>query len=544
MKTLIIGGVAGGASAAARLRRLREQDDIVIFEKGGYISYANCGLPYHLSGVIEKRSSLLLHTPESFHQRFCVDVRTRQEVVSVDTVEQSVTVADLNAGKKYREHYDRLILAPGAAPVLPPFAGESDPRVFTLNDIPDMDAVDSYCDKNPVKDAVVIGGGFIGIETAENLTARGMHVCILEMAPQILAAADWDLALMAQHELERHGVTVCTGEQVQAIERDDERLKVKTNTGEYRTDLVVCAVGVLPATEFLRTSGIEMDRRGAIVVNDRMMTSAPNVYAVGDAVSVTNYVNGKKDYIPLAGPANKQGRIAADQIAGIDHRYRGTQGSAIIKIFHKTLAMTGLGERKASNFEKVHVYVKSHAGYYPGAQNMWLKLLFDKDSGQLLGAQGFGAEGVDKRIDVLSAAIRARMTVSDVTELELCYAPPFGAAKDPVNIAAYAAQNIVDRIVPVVHVEQLANRDPETEIILDVRTQKEREQGAIKGSVHIPLNELRGRLAELPKDKSLIVHCASGMRSYLACRILIQNGYRCRNLSGGYLFYREIYGQE
>ncbi len=542
MKTIIIGGVAGGASAAARLRRLCEAEEIILLERGKYISYANCGLPYHLSGVIEKRSSLTLQTPESFSSRFHIDVRTGHEVLSLDSSSKTLRIQDLAAGNIYTEHYDSLILAPGASPVVPDFVEKpEDPRFFTLNDIPDMDRINDYVNSHNVKQAIVIGGGFIGVETAENFKKLGFEVHIIELSPQIIAAADWDMARLAALEMLKNGVHLHLNETVKAVRSYNETMQVETDVSAYSADIVVCAVGVRPATAFLKDSGLVFTSRGAICVNERMQTGISDVYAVGDAVAVKNYLLKTEDYVPLAGPANKQGRIAADNIAGIPSTYKGTQGSSIVKIFGKTLAMTGLNERRGKNYEKVYVSVKSHASYYPGARDMWLKLIFEKHTGLLLGAQGFGVDGVDKRIDVLATAIRANMTVSQISELELCYAPPYGAAKDPVNIAAFAAQNIVMDLVKVTHGSHISSLEHEKEILVDVRTDKEYHAGHIEGCIHIPLQDLRDRLEFLPKDKTLIVYCASGMRSYMACRILQQKGFCCSSLSGGYNLYHLLY---
>lgn len=541
MKTLIVGGVAGGASAAARLRRLREEDEIILFEKGDYISFANCGLPYHVGGVIDKRKALLLQTPKAFKEKYAVDVRIGERVLGVNAEKKSVSVMGAD-GAVYEETYDRLILSPGAKPFVPDFVEASvGERLFTLNDIPDMDALKSYCENHPVKSAAVIGGGFIGVETAENLSAVGMEVQIIELMPQLLGVVDWDFAYMAQKELAHHQVKVCTGEQVQKISGEEDGVCIVTDRGVYRKDIVVCAVGVRPATDFLKDSGIEMDSRGAVVVNERMETTVHGVYAVGDAVCCRHFVNGEESYIPLAGPANKQGRIAADQIAGVNHRYHGTQGSSVIKIFDKTLAFTGLTERRAGKFKKVYACGKSHAGYYPGAKDIWMKLIFNPEDGKVLGAQAFGEEGVDKRIDVLAAAIRAGMTVDDIAELELCYAPPYGTAKDVINMAGFEAQNELEGLISFVHGEPHKIAELSESKILDVRTKKEYDAGHIEGCIHIPLQELRNRLDELTGEQNLLVYCKGGMRSYMACRILLQNGYRCQNLSGGYDLYCMLY---
>lgn len=543
MKTIIIGGVAAGASTAARLRRLREHDEIILLEKGAYISYANCGLPYHLSGVIEQRKSLLVQTPQAFTGRFCVDVRTQHEAIKADFQNKRILIVDHVNGIQYEESYDHLVLAPGASPLRPPFLRDAQGLpVFTLNDIPDMDRIKAQVESSQAKRAIIVGGGFIGLEAAENLREMGLEVRIIEMANQLLPAADWEMALMIRREMEAHGIQVHTGESVRSVTEGQGCVHAETDLGAYDADVLICAVGVAPNTQWLRETGLEMNARGAILTDDHMRTNMDGVYAAGDAVEVKHFIHGKPAYIPLAGPANKQGRIIADNIAGINRSYKGTQGSMILKVFDKTFAMTGLKETLAENHEKVYVEAKSHAGYYPNASGLWIKLIFDRSSGRVLGAQAFGREGVDKRVDVIAAAIRAGMTADDITELELCYAPPFGSAKDPVNMAAYAAQNILNGLVDVVHGDIDEAYNPDTQMILDVRTAKEYEKGHMKNSVHIPVHELRTRMQELPKDKQIIIHCASGLRSYIACRMLGQNGFNCVNLSGGYNLYKILYG--
>ncbi|NLF28964.1 MAG: FAD-dependent oxidoreductase [Clostridiales bacterium] len=545
MKTIIVGGVAAGASTAARLRRLKEFDDIILLEKGEYIAYANCGLPYHLGGVIPQKKQLLLQTPQAFHGRFCVDVRTFSEAVSVDFPRKLLKILDHRSGRCYEERYDNLVLAPDASPVRPAFLdGTEALPVFSLNDIPDADRIKSHLAEKSAKSAIVIGGGFIGIEAAENLKHLGLNVRIFEMAPQLLPAADWDMASMIQSAMEQNDVSVRTGERVLSLSSHGSSVHVETDRGGYAADIVLCAVGVAPNTRWLRESDLEMDERGAIVVDAHMRTNMEGVYAAGDAVLVRNLVDGAASYIPLAGPANRQGRIVADNIAGLGASYRGAQGSMILKVFDRTFAMTGLKEDRAAAAQKIYISAKSHAGYYPGARDMWIKLLFEPQTGRVLGAQAFGEDGVDKRIDVFATAIRANMTVFDMTELELCYAPPYGAAKDPVNMAAFAAQNALNGLVDVVHGDAIAKLNPETQAVLDVRTGKEYDCGHIAGSIHIPLHELRARADELPRGKQLIVHCASGMRSYIACRMLAQRGFACANLSGGYDLYDILYGRK
>ena len=543
MKNVIVGGVAGGASAAARLRRLNEEDDIIMFEKGNYISYANCGLPYHIGGVIKSHDKLLVQTPKAFYERFRVDVRVNHEVTAIDIKTKELTVKNHLDGSVYAETYDNLILAPGASPVIPGFVEDkNDRRFFTLNDIPDMDDIIALIEANEAKKAVVIGGGFIGLEVAENLNAIGVTVDLIELSDHIIASADWDMATFAAKEMIKNGIHLHLGEAVSEVKSETDAIRVVTDKAEYKTDFVICAIGVRPSTSFLAGSGITLDERGAILVDETMQTNVPHVYAVGDAVKIKHFVNGKSVHIPLAGPANKQGRIAADQIAGKNTTYKGTQGSSVLKICGKTFAMTGLNEKQAENYEKVYVPVKSHAGYYPGAENIWIKLIFDKDSGKVLGAQAFGGAGVDKRIDIIATAIRAHMTVYDLTELELCYAPPYGSAKDPVNMVAYAAENVLEGNIKICYYYDIDKIDPQKEVLLDVRKQKEYDAGHVEGSILIPLDELRDRLDEVPKDKKVFVMCAAGLRSYIAYRILTQKGYDCVSVSGGFNLYHAMKG--
>ena len=538
MKTLIVGGVAGGASAAVRLRRLNENAEIVIFEKGEYVSYANCGLPYYISGVINDRKNLNVSSPEQLRNRFNIDVRTGNEVTSIDTEKMTVTVLNKATGETYEESYDDLILAPGASPVIPPFADTNDKRVFVLNDIPDTLKLRQYIEDLGVKKAVVVGGGFIGLETAENLVKAGIDTTIIELQEHILPTIDSDMAKLLENEVVANGVHLHTGEAVQDVEYGD-RLTVKTDKGEYETELLFLSLGVRPNTKFVPDT-IEKNQRGAIITDEHMRTSAPHVYAVGDAVTVKNFVDETIDYVPLAGPANKQGRIAANNIEGLPDTYKGTQGSSIIKLFDKVVARTGLGEKRAKNAFKSYTLPFSHATYYPGAKQMVLKLIVDKDTECLLGAQAIGSEGVDKRIDVLATAIRAHMPICDIEELELCYAPPFSSAKDPVNLAANTAENIIEGLCEPFYPEDVKELQEKGEYILDVRTVPEHERGNISDNC-IPLDQLRGSLDKLPKDRTIYVHCQVGLRGYLACRILMQNGFKCKNLSGGYSLYHQLY---
>ena len=543
MKVVIVGGVAGGASAAARLRRLDESAEIIMFERGEFISFANCGLPYYIGGEITKKSALTLQTPQSFNARFNVDVRVNSEVTSIDPKAKTVTVRSKDRGE-YTESYDKLILSPGAAPIRPPMEGADNARVFTLRNIPDTIKIREYVEEEFPESAVVVGGGYIGVEMAENLKNAGLAVTIVELADHVIAPLDYDMACDVHRYLKEKGVGLILQNGVQAIKEEGGKLRLTLNNGEIDTDMVIMAVGVRPDTVLAKEAGLELNKRGAIVVNEHMLTSDPDIYAVGDAVEVTDFVTGEKAYIPLAGPANKQGRIAADNICGIPTTYKNTQGSAVLKIFDMTVATTGVNERAAKaaglDYDKVYTYSNSHASYYPGSTGMSIKTLYEKGTGKILGAQIVGFDGVDKRCDVLATAIRAGMTAKDLTELELCYAPPFGSAKDPVNMAGYVIENVRAGLVEQHHWDAVAELPADGSVILlDVRTPGEvRKQGLLRSdALHIPLDELRGRLGELDKGKKIYVNCYSGLRSYLACRILSQHGFQCSNLSGGWRFW-------
>ena len=542
MKVLIVGGVAGGASAAARLRRLDEKAEIIMFERGEYISFANCGLPYYIGGEITKKSALTLQTPQSFNSRFNVDVRVWNEVTAIDPEKKQVTVHNVQTGEDYTESYDELILSPGAAPLVPKMDGVDDPRVFTLRNIPDTVKIRDYVDEEFPESAVVVGGGYIGVEMAENLKKAGLNVTIVELTDHVIAPLDGDMAAEVHRYLRDQGVELMLGKAVQSMEDKGGKLTLHLSEGEIETDMVILSVGVRPDTALAKDAGLELNAKGAIVVNEYMQTSKEHIYAVGDAVEVVDFVTGQKSYVPLAGPANKQGRIAADNICGIDSSYKNTLGSSVLKIFDMTVAMTGVNERAAQaaglDYDKVYTYSQSHASYYPGGHGISIKTLYEKGTGKILGAQLVGYDGVDKRCDVIATAIRAGMTAYDLTELELCYAPPFGSAKDPVNFVGYVIENTLTGKVKNFFwndVEKLPRDGSVT--LLDVRTPSEREAGHIPGFIHIPLDELRQRAGELPQDKPVYIHCHSGLRSYLACRMLTGLGYDCYNLSGGWRFY-------
>ncbi len=545
MKTLIIGGVAGGASCAARLRRLDEQAEIIILERGEYISFANCGLPYYIGGDIKERSHLTLQTPGSFKARFNIDVRTFSEAIAIDTERKTVTVKNLRTGQEYTESYDKLILSPGASPIRPNIEGVNSEKVFTLRNIPDTVKVKQYIEVKKPRSAVVVGGGYIGVEMAENLKKAGLDVTIVELSDHLIAPLDFDMAADVHRYIKSQGIRLALGNGVVAIKEDDEGLTVLLNKGSMKTDMVILSVGVRPNTAFVKSSGVETDARGSIVVDARMQTSVSDIYAVGDAVTVKNFVTGSPSFIPLAGPANKQGRIVADNIVGIPSEYKGTQGSSVLKLFDMTVAITGLNEKSAVDagfdFDKTYTYSASHVSYYPGASMMSVKVLWDKTTHKILGAQIVGFDGVDKRMDVIATAIRLGAEVTDLASLELCYAPPFGSAKDPVNMVGFVAENVITGKIKQFfwHDVEALPRDGSV-TLLDTRTATEVARGRIDGFIHIPLDSLRGRIGELPKDKPVYVHCHSGLRSYIACRILAGYGYECYNLAGGWRLYESV----
>lgn len=544
-KIVIIGAVAGGATAAARLRRLDEHAEIILIEKDGHISFANCGLPYHIGGVIQDRGNLLLQTPQSFNRRFNVDVRVFSEVTAIDCEGKTVAIRNTATDEAYSETYDTLILAPGSKPLVPPISGADLEGVFTLRNMSDTDGITAFIKQKQPQSAVVVGGGYIGVEMAENLSHRGIQVSIVEMSGQVIAPLDYDMACDVHHYLRSRGVGLYLNNGVKSIEPGGGKMRVGLAEGELMADMVILAVGVRPESGLAKSAGLDLNQRGGIIVNPFMQTSDENIYAVGDAVEVRDLVTGQPAMIPLAGPANKQGRIAADHICGIQSKYAGTQGSAILKVFDMTVATTGVNEKTAKaqslNYDKVYAWLPGHASYYPGARPMSIKTIFEKDSGRILGAQVIGFDGTDKRCDLLAVAVRLGLTARELTELELCYAPPYGSAKDPVNMVGYMICNLLDGLVQNFHwheVEALPKDGSVT--LLDVRTPGERQAGAIDGFYHIPVDELRGRMGELPKDKPVYIHCHSGLRSYIAARILSQHGYETYNLSGGYRLYKSV----
>lgn len=548
-KVVIVGGVAGGASAAARARRLSEESEIIVFERGPYVSFANCGLPYFIGGEIQERRKLLVQTPESLHRRLNIDVRVRSEVTKIDRERRMVTVYDHEQGREYEESYDALILSTGADPIRPPVANIDQPGVFSLRTVPDTDAIDAWLRSatRPVTSALVVGGGFIGLEMAEQFVRRGLEVTVLEAAPQILPPMDPEMAQLLLEEGERGGVTFHCGDALASFAPPTPTtglITAKTASGrEIQAGIVVMGIGVRPATALSREAGLTLGARGGVVVSETLQSSDPNIWAVGDCIEFADRVTAEVGPIPLAGPANRQGRIAADCIFGRPSRYRGHIGTAILRFFELTAASTGASEktlrRLQREYEVVYTHSASHASYYPGAHPIALKLIFDRKTGAVLGAQAVGRDGVDKRIDVLATAIHGGMTVDDLVDLELCYAPPFGSAKDPVNIAGMVAQNVVRGEVQVVSPTRLADT-PTDGVLLDVRDASEVSGGTLPGAIHIPIDELRSRLDELSRDHLYVVYCASGQRAYLACRILTQRGFRCLNLTGAYKTWRTV----
>jgi len=549
IKLVIVGGVAGGASAAARARRIGEDATIVLFERGPDVSFANCGLPYHIGGTIAERGNLLVQTPEGLRKRFNIDVRVNTEVTAIDRAAHTVTARNVKTGEVYQERYDKLILSPGAEPVRPALPGVESARVMTLRNMADMDAikrvVDGIAGKAGAR-AVVIGGGYIGLEMAEALRERQLAVTLVELLPQVMGSADAEMAAPLHDTLVQHGVDVRLGTGVTGFEETEEGVKVRLSDGaEVAAALAVLAIGVRPDVQLARAAGLAIGARGGIVVDEHMRTSDPDIYAVGDAIEFPELVSGEPVVIPLAGPANRQGRIAADNALGRASTYQRTQGTAVCKVFDMTIAMTGLNEKQLQKlgrkYESVTVHPNQHAGYYPGARPLTLKVLFDPDDGKLLGAQAVGMDGVEKRIDVLATALRAGLTVFDLEELELCYAPPYGAAKDAVNMAGFVAANVLRGDVEICHASEVQTMRAD-QLLLDVRTPAECALGMIPGAVNIPVDELRARLAELPRDKEIVAYCQVGLRGYLACRILKQHGFRCRNVTGGYKTYRALTG--
>lgn len=546
MKVVIIGGVAGGATAAARIRRLDEHAEIVVFERSRFISYANCGLPYYIGGTIADEHDLTLQTPESFWKRFQVKMKVRHEVMAIHPSNKTVTVKNLEDGKAFIESYDKLILSPGAKPVKPNFEGIESKKIFTLRTVEDTLNIKNYINQLKPKSAVVVGGGFIGIEAAENLSALGIKVTLVEAAEQLMAPFDRDMVAFIHAEIRKNGIDLRLNTMVESFVDKDCGIDVKLKNAAFlHTDIVIMAIGVIPDTTLAKDAGLKLGIKGSIVVNDRMETSISDIYAVGDAIQIKNYVTDTDTLISLAGPANKQGRIAADNICGKDSRYTGGQGSSVIKIFDMTAASTGINEKTAKLLgiavDKVILSPMSHAGYYPGGKLMTLKALFEKKTYRLLGAQIVGFDGVDKRIDVLATAIRAGIKAYELTELDLAYAPPYSSAKDPVNMAGYIIENVKNEVTKQWYYEDDEKLPRDGSVtLLDTRTKMEYSMGHAEGFMNIPVDELRERMDELDKNKPVYVMCQSGLRSYIATRILVGNGFDAYNFAGGYRLYDAI----
>ncbi len=549
MKIVIVGGVAGGATAAARIRRLDENAEIIIFERSGFISYANCGLPYYIGGVIEDEQDLTLQTPESFFRRFRIIAKVNHEVTDIDMQHKTVHVTDLKAGTSFTETYDKLILSPGAKPILPDFYTENE-RTFTLRTVEDTLKIRAFVEQKHPKTAVVIGGGFIGLEMAENLVELGIKMTIIQRGNHLLPTVDCDMASFIHAKMRHHGVQLLLNVNTNKMSITGEQVSLDFDNGSsISIDMVVLAVGVTPENTLAKKIGLELGVKGAIKVNAKMETSIPDIYAVGDAVEVRHFITDKDSVIALAGPANKQGRIVADNICGLNSEYKGSQGSSVIKLFDMTVATTGINEQQAKTngieYEKVILTQNSHAGYYPGATAMTVKLIFEKATYKILGAQIVGYDGVDKRIDVIATAIRAGMKADELKDLDLAYAPPYSSAKDPVNMAGFVVENIKNGIVKQFYYEDIPSlRERDDVILLDTRTPFEYMRGHAEDFINIPLDDLRERLGELDKSKKIYVMCQSGLRSYLATRILMQNGFDAYNFAGGYRLYGSIKNEE
>ena len=546
MKVVIIGGVAGGATAAARIRRLDEQAEIIVFERSGYISYANCGLPYYIGDTITDPEALTLQTPESFFSRFQITMKVRHEVTAIHAERNIVSVKNLETGAEFEERYDKLLLSPGAKPSLPPVPGTDIDRLFTLRTVEDTFLIKDYINKKNPRSVILAGGGFISLELAENLRHLGMEVTIIQRPKQLMNPFDEDMASFIHSEMRSHGIRLLLGHTVEGFEETENGVRVLLKEeAPLSADMAVLAIGVSPDTRLAEMAGLKLGIKNSIIVNERMETSVPNIFAVGDAVQVKHFVSGEDSLISLAGPANKQGRIAADNICGKDSRYSGSQGSSIIKVFNMTAAVTGLNEKSAKkaglSVDKVILSPMSHAGYYPGGKVMTMKVVFEKETYRLLGAQIVGYEGVDKRIDVLATAIRAGMKATDLNELDLAYAPPYSSAKDPVNMVGFMIENIASGQLKQFHLEDINDLPLDGSVtLLDARTEGEFSRGHVTGFINIPVDQLRENLNKLPKDKPVYVMCQSGLRSYIACCILKGEGYDAYNFSGGYRFYDAV----
>lgn len=545
MKVVIVGGVAGGATAATRLRRLDEHAQITVFERSGYISYANCGLPYYISGVIEDKEELTLQTPESIGKRFRIDMKVHHEVTDINAVKKTVTVHNLDTGKVYEESYDKLILSPGAKPVMPNLPGIENEKIFTLRTVEDTLKIRSFVEEKKPKTAVMVGGGFIGLEVAENLCDLGVKVTVVQRPKQLMNTLDYDMATLVHNKLRSKGISLKLGGDVIGFDEKEDLQVLLKDDEPIPTDMVLMAIGVSPETTLAKKAGLELGIKGAIVVNDKMETSVPDIYAVGDAVQVKHTVTGNYAVISLAGPANKQGRIVADNICGLDSHYKGSMGSSVIKLFDMTVASTGLTEKAAKDagieYERIVLSPASHAGYYPGAKVMTMKVVYEKSTLKILGAQIVGYDGVDKRLDVIATAISAGMKATELKDLDLAYAPPYSSAKDPVNMAGFMIENIESGIVKQFHFDELDKLPKDGSVtLLDTRTQSEYARGHVDGFINIPVNDLRENIDKLDKSKPVYVMCQSGLRSYISCRILAGEGFDGYNFSGGYRFYENV----
>lgn len=545
MKVVIVGGVAGGATAATRLRRLDEHAQITVFERSGYISYANCGLPYYIGGVIEDKEELTLQTPESIGKRFRIDMKVHHEVTDINAVKKTVTVHNLDTGKVYEESYDKLILSPGAKPVMPNLPGIENEKIFTLRTVEDTLKIRSFVEEKKPKTAVMVGGGFIGLEVAENLCDLGVKVTVVQRPKQLMNTLDYDMATLVHNKLRSKGISLKLGGDVIGFDEKEDLQVLLKDDEPIPTDMVLMAIGVSPETTLAKKAGLELGIKGAIVVNDKMETSVPDIYAVGDAVQVKHTVTGNYAVISLAGPANKQGRIVADNICGLDSHYKGSMGSSVIKLFDMTVASTGLTEKAAKDagieYERIVLSPASHAGYYPGAKVMTMKVVYEKSTLKILGAQIVGYDGVDKRLDVIATAISAGMKATELKDLDLAYAPPYSSAKDPVNMAGFMIENIESGIVKQFHFDELDKLPKDGSVtLLDTRTQSEYARGHVDGFINIPVNDLRENIDKLDKLKPVYVMCQSGLRSYISCRILAGEGFDGYNFSGGYRFYENV----
>ncbi|PFZ16426.1 CoA-disulfide reductase [Bacillus pseudomycoides] len=541
-KIVVVGGVAGGASVAARLRRLSEEDEIIMFERGEYISFANCGLPYYIGGVIQERQKLLVQTVEKMSKRFHLDIRVLSEVIKINKEEKTIIVKNVMTNETYEESYDILILSPGSKPIVPPIPGiETAKALFTLRNVPDTDRIKGYIDEKKPRHATVIGGGFIGVEMAENLREKGIDVTLVEMANQVMPPIDYEMAAYVHEHMKKQGVQLILEDGVDAFEAGGAVVCFKSGS-KINTDMVILSIGVQPESSLAKEAGLELGVRGTIKVNEKLQTSDSSIYAIGDAIEVKDFVTETETMIPLAWPANRQGRLLADIIHGhTESVYKGTMGTSIAKVFELTVASTGVNEKVLQRlnipYEVVHVQANSHAGYYPNAYPILLKLLFNKESGEIYGAQAVGRDGVDKRIDVIATAMKAKLKVMDLPDLELAYAPPYSSAKDPVNMVGYAASNMIEGLVDTVQWHEINHIVEKGGYLIDVREPNELKQGMIKGSVNIPLDELRERLDEIPVNEEIYLTCQLGMRGYVAARMLMEKGYKVKNVDGGFKLY-------